>query len=78
MRADHQFAIALDDSELFGLNMNQTAKVIKEVKFDAGDNVVNIGEMEQSEFDQYFSETLYQQSEQWFMEKFMEFEELLN
>lgn len=78
MRADHQFAIALDDSELFGLNMNQTAKVIKEVMFDAGDNVVNIGEMEQSEFDQYFSETLVQQSEEWLMEKFMEFEELLN
>ncbi|MEG0471874.1 MAG: DUF6583 family protein [Solibacillus sp.] len=78
MKADHQIAIAMDESELFGLNVNQTAKVIKEVKFDAGENVVNIGEMDQEAFDQYTNETLYAQAEQWFTEKFMEFEHLFN
>ncbi|MEG0384781.1 MAG: DUF6583 family protein [Solibacillus sp.] len=78
MAVDHQFAIAMDESELFGLNVNQTAKVIKEVKFDAGDNVINIGEMDQEAFDQYFNETLLDQSETWLMEKSMEFENLFN
>ncbi|MCH7322024.1 hypothetical protein LZ480_08970 [Solibacillus sp. MA9] len=76
MKADHQFAIALDESELFDLNVNQTAKVIKEVSFDAGDSVVNIGEMDQNAFDKYFNETLYEQSEEWLTDKFMEFENL--
>lgn len=76
MKVDHQFIIAFDDSELLDINVNQTAKVIKEVSFDAGDNVINIGEMDQEAFDKYFNETLYEQSEQWLMDKYMEFEEL--
>ncbi|ATP40087.1 hypothetical protein CSE16_08505 [Solibacillus sp. R5-41] len=78
MKGDHQFAISMDESELLGLNINQTAKVIKEVKFDAGENVINIGEMDQEAFDQYINETLYGQAEKWFTVKFMEFDNLFN
>ncbi|MEK4425295.1 DUF6583 family protein [Solibacillus sp. FSL K6-1523] len=76
MKVDHQFVIAMDDSDLLDLNVNQTAKVIKEVKFDAGENVINIGEMDQEAFDKYFNETLYEQAENWMAIKFLEFENL--
>lgn len=76
MKADHKFAVVMDDAPLFDLNMNQTAKQIKEVSFKAGGNVVNIGELDEESFNEYFNETLVEQSEQWMTEKFSEFEAL--
>ncbi|WP_079708985.1 DUF6583 family protein [Paraliobacillus ryukyuensis] len=74
MNAQHNFSVSAEGitEDMFELQLNNEAKLVKSVDFDAGSKeILNLGSMSETELQNYFMQEATPQFQQWMMKFYM-------